>query len=182
MKNNQIQQTALPTSAPLQNQSKQPLRILVVDDEPFICELNVEILSKAGYQVDAAEDGTAGWNALQQHNYDLVITDNTMPGMTGMQMIGKMHAAGFIVPVIMASGTLSTADLPQSASFQSVAELPKPYSGQELLRVVKGVLGDPLDCHRAGVKPAQSHNGPILEKGEMGLAGAGDDDIDPAAR
>jgi len=57
LKDNQILQTVAPASATLQNQTIRPRRILVVDDEPSICHLNVKALSDAGYQVDDAEDG-----------------------------------------------------------------------------------------------------------------------------
>jgi len=114
----------------------------MVDDEPSICHLNVKTLSDAGYQVDAAEDGTAAWDILQQNNYNLIITDNTMPRMTGIQMIEKMHTAGMVVPVIMASGALPREELLQSPSLQPVATLPKPYTGKELLEMVKKVLGE----------------------------------------
>ena len=100
-----------------------PQRILVVDDEPLIRHLNIKALTAAGYQADAAEDGMAAWDALQLNDYDLIITDNTMPRMTGIQMIEKMHAAGMVVPVIMASGTLPKEGLAQSRLPQPTATL-----------------------------------------------------------
>ena len=142
MKDNQIPQTAEPASETLQNQTNRPQRILVVDDEPLILHLNVNGLIAAGYQVDAAEDGTAAWDALQLNNYDLIITDNTMPRMTGIQMIEKMHIAGMVVPVIMASGILPKDELAQSPRLQPVATLPKPYTAVKLLEMVKRVLGE----------------------------------------
>jgi two-component system alkaline phosphatase synthesis response regulator PhoP len=142
LKDNQIPQMVEPNSASLQNQTNRVQRILVVDDEPLICHLNLKNLSEAGYQADAAEDGAAAWNALQLNNYDLIITDNTMPRMTGIQMIEKMHTAGLTVPVIMASGTLPKEKLTPSPMLQPIATLPKPYSAKQLLEMVKKVLGE----------------------------------------
>ena len=44
----------------------------------------------------------AAWEALQTYEYDLVITDNQMPRMTGLEMIGKLRSSTMTVPVIMA--------------------------------------------------------------------------------
>ena len=126
--------------AAFQCQTSRPRRILVVDDEPLIRELNVERLIAAGYHVDAAADGAAAWDTLQLNSYDLIITDNTMPKMTGIQMIEKVRAAGMVVPVILASGTLVKEELTQCPWLQPAASLPKPYSGTELLGMVKKVL------------------------------------------
>jgi response regulator RpfG family c-di-GMP phosphodiesterase len=54
-------------------------RILVVEDDAAIRQVNQEVLTYSGYHVDGAEDGAAAWAALQQINYDLVVTDNDMP-------------------------------------------------------------------------------------------------------
>ena len=143
MKVDEIQQPGEPARAALQSQTSRPHRILVVDDEPLIRELNVERLIAAGYQVDAAEDGAAAWDTLQLKSYDLIITDNTMPRMTGLQMIEKVHAAGMVVPVIMASGTLPKEEFTRYRWLQPVATLPKPYTAAELLGMVKEVLARP---------------------------------------
>jgi CheY-like chemotaxis protein len=89
----------------------------------------------------SSKDGIAAWDALQLNNYDLIITDNTMPGMTGIQMIEKMHTAGMVMPVIMASGTLPKEELAQYPRLQPVTTLPKPYAAVKLLEMVKKVLG-----------------------------------------
>jgi len=44
------------------------------------------------------QDGAAGWESLQTYDYDLVITDNKMPRMTGVEMIGKLRSANMAVP------------------------------------------------------------------------------------
>src|SRR5689334_19643597 len=61
-------------------------RILVVDDELGIRQVSAAVLGCSGYDVDTAEDGEAGWNALQTKNYDLLITDNNMPKLTGVEL------------------------------------------------------------------------------------------------
>src|ERR1041385_5324755 len=86
-------------------------RILLVDDDVDIRQTNTELLMRFGYQVDSAEDGAAGWAALRVSHYDLVITDNNMPKVSGLEMVDKLRAAHMPLPVILASGGTSDEEL-----------------------------------------------------------------------
>jgi CheY-like chemotaxis protein len=124
-----------------QGQPSRTHRILVVDDQPLLRQINMKRLAAAGYQVDGAEDGIAAWSTLRQTNYDLIITDNTMPRMTGLELIEKIRSAGLPVAVMMASGTVPTEQFNRYPWLQPNAMLPKPYSAVEFLETVKKVLG-----------------------------------------
>ncbi len=115
-------------------------RILVVDDEPMIRKLNREVLRLSGFQVDTAEDGEAAWDALQMTGYDLVVTDHKMPRMSGVELLQKMHSAGMLLPVIVASGTLTPIEFGLYPWLQPSAILLKPYTLEELLVAVKSAL------------------------------------------
>jgi len=123
-----------------------PRRILVVEDEPPIRNINTKMLINAGYHVDSAEDGVAAWTALQARPYDLLITDNNMPRMSGVELLQKIHANGVRLPVIMATGTAPAQRLCDPWS-QPVPVLLKPYTAVELLETVKEVLrkANPVD-------------------------------------
>jgi len=138
--NRAVQDDPIRPRAALQGQTSRPHRILMVDDEPLIREINTDLLIAAGYQVDAVADGAAAWDTLQLNKYDLIITDNTMPRMTGIEMIEKMQAVGMFVPVIVASGTFPKEEATQSPRLQPVATLPKPYTPMKLLETVKKVV------------------------------------------
>lgn len=97
-----------PIIQPLQSQPNSPQRILVVEDEQDLRQLTAEILIDAGYQVDVAEDGAAAWSALQLSQYDLLITDQFMPKVSGVELLRRIHAAQMTLPVIMATGFLPT--------------------------------------------------------------------------
>ena len=116
------------------------LRVLVVDDEPLICQLNTDILAGAGYQVDVAGDGVAAWDALQRNDYDLIVTDNQMPKLSGVDLVTKIRTAGMVLPVIMATGTLPEAEFTGRHWLYPFTLLLKPYSLAELLGTVKAVL------------------------------------------
>jgi DNA-binding response OmpR family regulator len=115
-------------------------RILVVDDDDSLRQLNTEALQLSGYQVDAAEDGAAAWETLQFNNYDLLITDQRMPRVCGIELLKKVRAARMAVPVIMATGTSPQAEFARHPGLQPSAVLLKPYTIPELLQVVRAVL------------------------------------------
>jgi DNA-binding response OmpR family regulator len=121
-------------------------RILVVEDDAAIRELNTGVLARFGYQVDAAEDGAAAWDALQLINYDLVVTDNQMPRVTGVELIKKMQDAHMDLPVIMATGTLPDEEFAHYPCLQPAVMLLKPYTYPELLDAVKAVLRATADA------------------------------------
>ena len=117
-----------------------PQRILVVDDDSSYRQLSVDVLVDSGYTVDTAEDGAAGWEALQAKIYDLVITDNVMPKMTGLEMIGKIRLTGLKVPVMMATGCLPLFEFAGRPWLYPEATLQRPFSNDDFVATVKGVL------------------------------------------
>ena len=140
MRVNKISQVEGPVRAACQASSKPPPRILVVDDEPDIRRLNTEVLVESGYQVDAAKDGVAAWQALHTGRYDLLIADNTMPEVTGLELIKKMNSEGMNLPVILMSATLPMEELRLQPWRNIRATLSKPYTLVELLITVEKVL------------------------------------------
>ena len=140
MKENKISQSLERASAPVQFEAGPPRSILVVEDEPDIRRINAMVLHRAGYHVDTAENGASGWKALEAKHYDVLITDNTMPGVTGLDLIKKLRSADMTLSVILASGTVPAEELNRCPWLQVDALLPKPYSIAELLRTVNQVL------------------------------------------
>jgi DNA-binding response OmpR family regulator len=61
--------------------------ILVIDDEPNICEILTKILERDGHSVDTAGDGKVGMALFECNSYDLVITDIVMPERDGLEVI-----------------------------------------------------------------------------------------------
>ncbi len=117
-----------------------PFRILLVDDEPAICALNANALTKSGYRVDAVEDGSAAWQILQLQSYDLMITDNNMPNLSGLGLIKNLRGASMALPVIMATGLAPHDEFGRDPGLKPDSILNKPYTVQELLETVAVVL------------------------------------------
>jgi PAS domain S-box-containing protein len=117
-----------------------PQRILVVDDDANTRQLRLDVLARAGYEVEGVKDGAAGWEALQAKNYDLIITDNSMPKMTGTELIEKLRSARRAVPVIMATECLPTQEFARKPWLKPDATLRRPCSNDDLLAAVKNIL------------------------------------------
>jgi DNA-binding response OmpR family regulator len=117
-----------------------PHRILVVEDDPILRRVNTTLLIGAGYEVDTAEDGAIAWDAIQLKTFDLLITDNSMPNVTGIELIKRVRAVGIGVPIIMATAGLPKDVFIQFPCLQPAATMIKPYTLEDLLGTVKNVL------------------------------------------
>ena len=115
-------------------------RILVVDDDSDTRLLYGFALTRTGYRVDLAEDGVAGWEALQANRYHLLITEHEMPKLTGVGLVKKLRAARMALPVVMAARRLPIEELAQDPSLQLAATLSKPFLADALLGTVKNLL------------------------------------------
>ena len=140
MKSKTISQAAEKSQAAPSRKPNARQRILVVEDDADIRRMNTEVLVYSGYHVDTAEDGAAAWHVLQLNNYDLVVTDNQMPKLTGIELIEKLQAARMVLPVIMATSAIPNEEIRRRHLLQPEMTLIKPYTYNELLAAVKNVL------------------------------------------
>ena len=122
--------------------SKAQERVMVVDDENAIRETHSTMLTEAGYRVTAFTNGLEAWQALSQapHDWDLLLTDQTMPEMTGMQLADKVLAIRPDLPVILCSGYSAIVNGDRAKISGLSAYLQKPISRNTLLREVAKAL------------------------------------------
>jgi DNA-binding response OmpR family regulator len=158
MKVKTISQTPETARAPLQRPVKPSHRILVVEDDADIRQLKTEALTQCGYHVDAAQDGADAWDTIRLNRYDLMVTDNDMPKVTGIDLLKKLHAARLPVPVIMATGVLPLAEFTRSPWLMPAAMLIKPYTIDELVELVKQVLRAAVGSRGQTAPPAPWQN------------------------
>ena len=145
-----------PTGPCLQCPPNSPHRILVVDQDPYVRHLSADVLIRHGYEVNAAEDGAAGWKELQAYNYHLLITEHDLPKLTGIELVRKLRATHMALPVVMATGRLPVRALAQNPSLQFAATLLKPLPVDTLLDTVKTILRAPQSPREQHVPPARS--------------------------
>lgn len=139
MNGNKTWKIAEPASTPTQGPPDVSNRILLVDDDTSIRSLSAHVLTTSGYQVDTAEDGAGGWEALHASNYDLLITDHNMPKVTGVELVRKLRSARMTLPVVLTTGTVPAEALSRP-SLRLAATLLKPFTMEELLQTVERVL------------------------------------------
>ncbi len=116
-------------------------KILYAEDDPSIRRIGHLIMTKGGCSVVAVVDGAEAWSALLQQQYDLLITDDQMPHLTGLELIQKVVMARMEIPIILASGSVSllTEEELRVGPCRGVV-LGKPFSPQHLLSTIDDVL------------------------------------------
>ena len=127
-------------------------RILVVEEDSEVRLLYADALAGPDYHVDFAEDGLTGWDALQTTPYDLLITEHSVPKLTGIELVRKMRAAQMALPVVMAAGRLPVHELARNPSLQLAATLVKPVAVGILQDTVRSALRVYPERPAAGVK------------------------------
>ncbi len=115
-------------------------RVLIVDDEPNIRRILQVAFDKAGYQSMTAEDGHAALGLMAEEAPDCILTDVTMPGMTGYELLRQVKAEYPNTPVVImtAFGTIEVAVEAMKAG--AVDFLLKPFSLDHLTTVVTKAL------------------------------------------
>jgi CheY-like chemotaxis protein len=119
-------------------------RILIVDDfEPGRLVLR-ENLEMQGYACQEVENGLLGLKTLQAKHFDLVITDNSMPVMTGLELLQALakQPSESRPPVILLTGHPSSALFSEARKAGARVTLSKPYEERELLSEITRILGE----------------------------------------
>ncbi len=142
-------------------------KILVADDDPQM-QLAIQAgLSRSGYELTIVGDGKSAAELLERDGFDLVITDQRMPGMTGQELLAWIQRKELTTPVIMitAYGTITQA---VEAMQQGAADfITKPFSAEELERVVERVLSPENSEYRATKGKRAPKGRPIITNDPM---------------
>ena len=111
-------------------------RILVVDDEPKICEFLGILLGREGYKTDSAFNAAEALARIEQNSYDLVLTDLKMPGMDGFELITRLKKIRPDLPVIMITGYATVETAVQALRYGVDDYVTKPFNIDELRKVI----------------------------------------------
>lgn len=117
-------------------------RILLVDDETSIGNLYEIMLERLGYQVETRSNALEAWNYFRENpdQFDLVITDQTMPKMTGIELAEGLLRLRPDLPIILCTG-FSQQDVAESAKKVGIQEiLLKPIARPELTQLIRKLL------------------------------------------
>lgn len=116
------------------------LRVLVADDDPTMLAGVALVLEHLGYEVTRAEDGDEFLQNVAEHGpFDLIVTDVSMPWMTGLQVAHSVRAAGVNTPIIVIT---ALAVIPQAASLlgPNAVILRKPFGVDRLRNAILGLV------------------------------------------
>jgi two-component system response regulator PilR (NtrC family) len=114
--------------------------ILVVDDELSMREFLRILLKKEGYQVTVAAEGKTALGLAEQDSFDLVISDIRMPGMSGLELLGRLKEIHPDIEVIMITAFASPEDAVTAMKGGAFDYITKPFNVDEIKRVVRAVL------------------------------------------
>ncbi|WP_306590912.1 response regulator transcription factor [Geothrix sp. 21YS21S-4] len=114
--------------------------ILVVEDEPSLCQLLVNNLGFEGYSVEAVGDGLPALAAQAAHPADLIVLDLMLPQLDGFAVLRALRERRDEVPVLLLTARGEEADRVQGLSLGADDYLVKPFSVLELMARVKAIL------------------------------------------
>ena len=117
-----------------------PRRVLVAEDDSTIRCVIATLLLRRGFAVSAVVDGEQAWEALRRQPFDALVTDNQMPGLTGLKLIERIRAAGLKLPVIVVSGSFSAEEARNHPELHIDQVFPKPFNPSELVKAVQLAL------------------------------------------
>lgn len=117
-------------------------RALVVDDEPLVAELVEEILHSTGLEVSTFTDSALALRALEQNPraFDLIVTDQTMPRITGVELVRSIRGFNKDVPVILMTGYSADIDQDNSAALGVSHFIGKPIDVNRFLGIIERVM------------------------------------------
>lgn len=114
-------------------------KLLVVDDDPNICELIELYFMKEGYEVKACHEGDKAVDAFKDFDPDIILLDLMLPGMDGYDICREIRKESS-VPIIMLTARGETLDRVVGLELGADDYIPKPFESKEVIARVKAVL------------------------------------------
>ena len=84
--------------------TESPPRILLVDDEPYVLRAIKRVLARMGVEIKTAESGLAALDVLSEESFDVIISDQSMPGMSGIDLLDRVRVAYPNIVRVMLTG------------------------------------------------------------------------------
>lgn len=118
-------------------------RVLVADDEPDLLRLYESILTELGLTVVCCNDGAEALDAFNQASqaFDLVITDQAMPRMTGQELTQEIRAQNQDIPILLTTGYSDVVNEEEASHIGAAGFFKKPFRRHTLKRIVAEILG-----------------------------------------
>lgn len=130
--------------------------VLLIDDDPLICELVTVSLSNVGYTVGCLQDGQRALDVIERKRPALVLLDCAMPFVPGIEVLRRLRSSQlcFNVPVLMLTARASSFDRDIALRTGATDYMVKPFDLDKLAATVEAMICD----SRAFLKPAPAPN------------------------
>jgi two-component system copper resistance phosphate regulon response regulator CusR len=128
------------------------MRLLLIEDEQKVADVIVRGLRAERFAVDVAHDGITGWQMASTVEYDLIILDLMLPGLSGTEVLKRLQRAGSSAAVLVLTARDSIGD--KVTQFEAGADdyLTKPFAYAELIVRIKALLRRPPISHTYTVR------------------------------
>ena len=124
------------------------MRILLIEDETKTLQSLRQGLEEYGWTVNTASDGQSGLRLAQQSNYDVIVSDITMPGMSGLELCRQLRQEGSVTPIMLLTALNQTDDKVVGLDAGADDYLAKPFEFKELVARVKALARRPTSTLR----------------------------------
>jgi two-component system response regulator QseB len=115
-------------------------RLLLVEDDPQLSALLVEVLDEAGFAVDHAADGQAGLHCGLSRRYQLLVLDRRLPALEGLDLLSRLRARGVSAAALMLTARGAVADRVEGLNGGADDYLVKPFEVDELVARLYALL------------------------------------------
>jgi len=129
---------------------KPGFRVLIVDDEPIVCERLGAEMTKLGFEVETFTDSSDALQRIAAQRFDLVITDIKMRGPTGIEVMHFVRENYPATKVIVITGFATVETAREALKGGAVDFLPKPFKLSQLRDLVLSIAADRGAADKAG--------------------------------
>ena len=120
-----------------------PIRVLVIDDEAGVRRIFTRLLSRAEMEVTEACDGLEALGILETQRFDVILSDITMPSLSGVALLQAVRERDMTTQVIFATGNPSLETAMRAVELGAMRYLTKPIQVDELLATLEQLLSGP---------------------------------------
>ena len=115
------------------------MRVLIAEDEVATAKAIKLLLEKAKFSVDIVHNGNDAWDYARTLNYEVIVLDIMMPGMSGLEVLARIRAAQIRTPVLMLTAKAEVEDRVLGLESGADDYLPKPFATKELIARIKAL-------------------------------------------
>jgi EAL domain-containing protein (putative c-di-GMP-specific phosphodiesterase class I)/CheY-like chemotaxis protein len=118
-------------------ETERGIRVLLVDDDEAILRNYSRMLRSQGFVVDSAASGALALERLADHGYDVIVSDVSMPEMTGLEFMRAVRARDLDIPIVLVTGLLDLNSAVQAIEYGAFRYLLKPIESDVLVQVLE---------------------------------------------